>query len=259
MRFDVLTLFPEMVEPPLRCSILGRALNAGHFELGVHNIRAHGIGKHRTVDDTPYGGGSGMVMRVDVLAAAIQAVSRPDSRVILMDPGGVRFDQSHARRLAALPHVVLLCGHYEGVDERICETMVHERMSIGDFVLTGGELGAVVVVDAVARLLPGVLGNAASAQEESFSDGLLEYPQYTRPVEWQGLRVPELLLSGDHGKVADWRLRSSWARTQRLRPELIGDREPPWAEADRRKARREARRKAHLPRPPSLDTGDETG
>lgn len=259
MRFDVLTLFPEMVEGPLRCSILGRALAAGHFELGVHNIREDGLGKHRTVDDTPYGGGSGMVMRVDVLAAAIQRVHRPESRVILMDPGGARFDQAHARRLSQLPHLVLLCGHYEGVDERICTDLVDERLSIGDFVLTGGEYAAIVLVDAVARLLPHVLGNSASFEEESFSAGLLEYPQYTRPAEWRGQKVPGVLLSGNHQKVAEWRLKASWERTLRERPELVGDREPPWAEAERRKARRKVRRGPAQPALLPLDNSDEKG
>jgi tRNA (guanine37-N1)-methyltransferase len=221
VRFDVLTLFPDMVAGPLSHSILGRAREAGHFELGVHDIREHGLGRHRVVDDTPYGGGSGMVMRVDVVDAAIAAVRRPDSRVILFEPSGARFDQAHARRLAQLPHLVLVCGHYEGIDARVREHLVDEVLSIGDFVLTGGEYAAMVVVDAVARLLPGVLGNAESATDESFSSGLLEYPHYTRPRVYRDWEVPEILLSGHHGNVEKWRREQARARTEAVRPDLL--------------------------------------
>lgn len=220
MDIDVLTLFPEMITAPLSCSITGRALKAGRFQLQARQIREHGLGRHHTVDDTPYGGGSGMVMRVDVLAAAIQAVRRPESRVILMDPCGVPFSQAQARRLAALPHLVLVCGHYEGMDDRVREHLVDEVISIGDFVLTGGEYAALVVIDATVRLLPEVLGNATSVEEESFSEGLLEYPQYTRPLNWEGHEVPEILRSGDHGKVAAWRLEQAKARTAQWRADL---------------------------------------
>ncbi|MFZ5477274.1 MAG: tRNA (guanosine(37)-N1)-methyltransferase TrmD [Myxococcota bacterium] len=226
MRFDILTLFPDMVAGPLNHSVLGRALKAGHFELGVHDIRAHGIGRHKVVDDTPYGGGSGMVMRVDVVDAAIAAVRRPESRVVLFEPSGARFDQAHAHRLAALPHLVLVCGHYEGVDARVREHLVDEVLSIGDFVLTGGEYAAMVVVDAVARLLPGVLGNEESARDESFAAGLLEYPHYTRPREHRGWEVPEILLSGHHGNVEAWRREQAIARTRAVRPDLLDDEEP---------------------------------
>lgn len=226
MRVDVLTLFPAMIEGPLGLSVLARARAAGVFELGVHDIRAHGLGRHRVVDDTPYGGGAGMVMRVDVLDAAIAAVRRPDSRVVLLDPGGRRFDQAVAVEYAALPHLVLVCGHYEGVDARVREHLVDECLSIGDFVLTGGEPAAVVVVDAVARLLPGALGHAASAADESFSAGLLEYPHYTRPREFRGWEVPEILLGGDHGKVEAWRRAQSRARTRAARPDLPVPEEP---------------------------------
>lgn len=222
MRFDVLTLFPAMVEGPLSASILGRARREGRFELGVHDIRAHGLGRHRVVDDTPYGGGSGMVMRVDVVAAAIAAVRRPDSLVVLTEPAGRRFDQRLAEAWAARPHLVVVCGHYEGVDARVREHLVDEVVSIGDYVLTGGEYAAMVIVDAVARLLPGVLGNAASLGEESFAPGLgIEPPHYTRPPVWEGHAVPEVLLSGHHGRVAAWRRTEARALTARLRPDLL--------------------------------------
>lgn len=226
MRFDVLTLFPAMVEGPLRQSILGRALDAGRFELGVHDIRAHGVGRHRVVDDSPFGGGSGMVMRVDVVDAALAQVRGPESRVVLLEPSGARFDQAMAARLATLPHLVLVCGHYEGVDARVREHLVDETVSIGDYVLTGGEYAAAVIVDAVARLLPGVLGNETSTADESFSAGLLEYPHYTRPREYRGWAVPDVLLSGHHGKVEAWRKEQSRQRTRRIRPDLIDDGEP---------------------------------
>jgi len=220
VRVDVLTLFPAMIEPALTHSILGRAARSGVWSLGLHDIRDHGLGRHRTVDDSPYGGGSGMVMRADVVGAAIAAVTRSDSHVILLEAGGAPFCQATARRLAQLPHLVFVCGHYEGIDARVRETRVHESISIGDYVLTGGELAACVVVDAVVRLLPGALGNAESAVEESFSEGLLEYPHYTRPPEWSGMTVPEVLLSGDHAKVARWRRAQAEARTRQLRPDL---------------------------------------
>ena len=220
MRFDVLTLFPEMEEGPLRHSMIGRGVEAGRLELGVHDIRVHGLGRHRTVDDAPFGGGSGMVMRVDVLDPAIAAVRRPDSHVVLFEPSGARFDQKMAERFATLPHLVLICGHYEGIDARVREHLVDETVSIGDYVLTGGEYAALVVVDATARLLPGVLGNATSATDESFSSGTLEYPHYTRPREHRGWAVPDVLLSGNHGKVDAWRKEQSLLRTAAIRPDL---------------------------------------
>lgn len=236
MRIDVLTLFPAMVEGPLRESMIGRALEAGRFELGVHDIRAHGLGKHRTVDDAPFGGGSGMVMRVDVLDPAIAAVRRPESHVVLFDPGGARFDQRMAERFATLPHLVLVCGHYEGLDARVRENLVDEVVSIGDFVLTGGEYAAMVVVDATARLLPGVLGNAESAADESFTSGMLEYPHYTRPRSYKGWDVPDILLSGDHGKIAAWRREQARLRTLAFRPDLNPP--PPPEPKKRRRSRR---------------------
>lgn len=229
MRFDVLTLHPEMVRAPLQTSILGRAAAAGQIEVGVHDIREHGIGFHRSVDDAPYGGGAGMVMRVDVVAAAIAAVHRPGARVLMMSPSGTPFSQAVARRFATESHLILLCGHYEGFDARI-ETLVDELVSLGDFVLTGGEIAAAAIVDATARLLPGVLGNDVSSEEESFADDLLEYPQYTRPVSWQGLEVPEVLRSGHHARVSAWRLEAAKARTAERRPDLYArwvERHPP--------------------------------
>lgn len=218
-RYDVLTLHPEMIRGPLLSSVLGRAVERGVIEIGVHDIRDHGLGRHRSVDDTPYGGGAGMVMRVDVVAAAIAAVRTPQARVLLMSPAGRPFDQEAARRLAAEPHLVLVCGHYEGVDARI-EAVVDESVSLGDFVLTGGEIAACAVVDAVARLQPGVLGNAASPQDESFAVDLLEYPQYTRPRVWEEQEVPPILLSGDHGRIAHWRRVQAEALTRDRRPDL---------------------------------------
>ncbi len=234
MRIDVLTLFPAMVEGPLRESMIGRALEAGRLELGVHDIRAHGLGRHRTVDDAPFGGGSGMVMRVDVLDPAIAAVRRPESHVVLFEPSGARFDQKMAERFATLPHLVLVCGHYEGIDARVREHLVDEVVSIGDYVLTGGEYAALVVVDATARLLPGVLGNESSAADESFTSGLLEYPHYTRPREYKGWEVPEILLSGNHGKVAEWRREQARLRTLEVRPDLAPPEAPPAPKRRRR-------------------------
>ncbi len=221
MRFDLLTLFPDLCRGPLDHSILGRARAAGLLEVGIHDMRPFGLGRHRQADDAPYGGGSGMVLRVDVVDRALEAVRRPDSHVILMEASGAPFTQAVAARLAALPHIVLLCGHYEGVDARVRDTLVDETLSVGDYVLTGGELAALVVVDAVARLVPGVLGSAESLAEESFARGLLEYPQYTRPRVWQGHAVPEVLLSGHHARIEAWRLERARERTRRVRPDLL--------------------------------------
>lgn len=236
MRFDVLTLFPSMVEGPLSTSIMGRARAEGLFELVVHDLRAWGVTRHRSVDDTPYGGGGGMVLRVDVVAAALDAVARapeaplegaessprPRPHVVLFEPSGRRFDQAAARRLAELPHVVLLCGHYEGFDARVREHLVDEVLSIGDYVLTGGEYAALVVVDAVARLLPGVLGNAESPVNESFSvPDRLDFPQYTRPKVWNDHAVPEVLFSGNHAAVRRWREDAAARLTVAVRPDLL--------------------------------------
>jgi len=222
MRFDVLTLFPGMIASPFAESILGKAADRALIDIRAHNLRDWAEGKHLTTDDTPYGGGDGMVMKVDPIARALQALRRetPGSKVLLMTPQGRRFDQSAAAELAALPGLIFVCGRYEGIDERV-RGLVDAEYSLGDFVLTGGELPAMMIIDAVARLLPGVLGSSGSAVHDSFADGLLEYPQYTRPVEFQGERVPEILLSGNHVAIARWRRREQLRRTLERRPELL--------------------------------------
>lgn len=219
MKFDVLTLHPDMVRGPLSTSILGRAQSAGSIEIGVHDIRDQATDRHRSVDDGPYGGGAGMVMKVDIVAGALDAVRTPDSHVLLTSPAGRPMRQTDCARWAEMSHLVIVTGHYEGIDARI-ETLVDEEVSLGDFVLTGGEICALAIVDAVARLRPGVLGNAASAKDESFSDGLLEYPQYTRPLEFRGMKVPDILLSGHHAKIEAWRRERSRERTRERRPDL---------------------------------------
>jgi tRNA (guanine37-N1)-methyltransferase len=237
LEIDVLTLFPEMVEAPLRLSIPGRIVERGLAVVRVRDLREWGIGRHRSVDDYPYGGGAGMVLRVEPVAAALAAVRRPDSVVVLLDAAGEPFRQARAASLSAASHLVLVCPRYEGVDERV-RGLVDLELSIGDFVLTGGELPALVVIDAVIRLLPGAI-DAASTEEESFADGLLEYPQYTRPPSFDGAEVPPVLVSGDHGAVRQWRLRESLRRTLARRPDLLEGR--PFT-AEERKALDELRR-----------------
>ncbi len=222
LEIDVLTLFPAMVETPLRASIPGRILERGLAVVRVHDLRDWGMGRHRTVDDTTYGGGAGMVMRPEPVAAALADLRRDDSTVILLDPAGEVFRQARAANLATRPHLVLVCPRYEGVDERIRD-LVDLELSIGDYVLTGGELPALVVIDAVIRLLPGAI-DERSTHEESFADGLLEYPQYTRPPVFDGRAVPPILTSGDHGAVRRWRLKESLRRTLERRPDLLIDR-----------------------------------
>jgi tRNA (guanine37-N1)-methyltransferase len=219
LEIDILTLFPPMVEGPLRESIPGRILEQGLATVRVHDLRAWGIGRHRTVDDYTYGGGAGMVLRPEPVAAALAQLRRPDSTVILLDPAGEVFRQRVAHELAMASHLVFLCPRYEGVDERI-RAMADRELSIGDYVLTGGELAALVVVDAVLRLLPGAI-DAASTTEESFAAGLLEYPQYTRPATFEGASVPPVLVSGHHEQVRRWRLRESLRRTEARRPDLL--------------------------------------
>ena len=222
MDVDVLTIFPHMFPGPLGDSITGRALVAGVVRLNAVDIRDFTTDRHRSTDDYPYGGGPGMVMRPEPVVAAVESVRRPTSRLFLLSPTGRRFDQNLAHELAASEHLVLICGRYEGVDERVRLVTGADELSIGDFVLTGGELAAMVVLDAVIRLQPGVLSSSDAWRDESHSyEGLLEYPQYTRPVEFRGLRVPDVLLSGHHGQVAAWRRRKALERTRESRPELL--------------------------------------
>lgn len=219
LEIEVLTLFPAIFEAPLAASIPGRIQERGLATIRVHDLRAWGIGRHRSVDDAPYGGGAGMVLRPEPVAAAIAALRRPESTVILLDAAGEPFRHERATDLSERSHLILVCPRYEGVDERI-RSLVDLELSIGDYVLTGGDLPALVVIDAVIRLLPGAIDDASTA-EESFAAGLLEYPQYTRPATFDGLDVPAILVSGDHGAVARWRLRESLRRTLRRRPELL--------------------------------------
>jgi tRNA (guanine37-N1)-methyltransferase len=222
--FELLTLFPRMVELPLRESILGKAQERGHLAIGVSDIRDFATNKHKNTDDAPYGGGAGMVMKPEPLVACIEAARTrvPAAQVLLMSPRGRPFTQAIARELAAAPHLILVCGRYEGVDERVMG-FIDGELSVGDFVLTGGEFAALCVVDAVARLLPGVLGNETSAGAESFEGGLLEHPQYTRPPEFRGLKVPDVLLSGNHAEVARWRRKKSLEATKERRQDLFAN------------------------------------
>lgn len=221
MRIDIVTLFPGMVEGPIGESILGKARERGLVDIRVVNLRNHATGKHRVTDDYQFGGGGGMVLKPEPVFAAVEALRTEGARVVLLDPRGRRFTQAIARELSAVGHLILLAGRYEGVDERVSAALADDEVSIGDYVLTGGELPALVVTDAVARLIPGVLGDAEAAGQDSFASGLLEGPQYTRPEEFRGLRVPDVLLSGDHAKIARWRrLQAIW-RTWRRRPELL--------------------------------------
>ena len=221
MRIDVVTLFPDLIELPLRTSIIGRAAEAGVVEFGIHDLREHGLGRHRSVDDEPYGGGAGMVMRPEPLFAAIEPLRAAGAQIILLDPAGVRLTDRLARELAELPHLALVCGRYEGFDERVRE-LVDREVSIGDYVLTGGELPALVLLDAVVRLVPGAI-TQASHEDDSFASGLLEYPQYTRPESYRGRDVPAVLLSGNHGEVDRWRRQQALRRTLERRPDLLAD------------------------------------
>ena len=219
LEIDVVTLFPGMFEGPLSESIPGRIRERGLVDIRIHDLRQWGLGKHRSVDDTPYGGGAGMVMRPEPVAAALDALRRDDSTAILVDPGGEVFRQARAADLATRSHLILVCPRYEGVDERI-RGLFDLELSIGDYVLSGGELAALVVIDAVTRLLPGAIDDASTV-EESFSAGLLEYPQYTRPPEFRGRGVPDVLVSGHHAEVRRWRHEAALERTRRLRPDLL--------------------------------------
>jgi tRNA (guanine37-N1)-methyltransferase len=225
IRFDILTIVPEMFASPCGCSLLKRAIDRGLIEFHLHDIRDYAEDKHRMTDDAPYGGGAGMVMKVEPIARALEAVPLQGGAapIILLTPQGEPFTQKIARELSACAQLVLVCGHYEGVDERVRTRLVTREISIGDYVLTGGELAAMVLVDAVSRLVPGVLGNCESAGSDSFSAGLLEYPHYTRPAQYRGWEVPEVLLGGNHRQIEMWRRRESLRRTRMRRPDLLKD------------------------------------
>lgn len=223
MKFHLLTLFPEMFTGIVTLGVIGRGVEKGLLQVEFHNIRDYAMDRHRTVDDTPYGGGAGMVMKVEPIAACIEAVKErsPKARMIYVSPGGKPFNQQMAREFAAEKELIILCGRYEGIDERVGQLFDAEEVSIGDYVLTGGEIAAMALVDAIGRLIPGVLGCAESAVEESFSGEFLEYPQYTRPPEFRGLRVPDVLLSGNHAEIAKWRKNMAIDKTGRVRPDLL--------------------------------------
>lgn len=222
MRVDIITLFPESCRVPLHESMMKRAQECGALELHVHNLRDWTTDKHHVVDDAPFGGGQGMVMKPEPIFAAVESLRTEQSFVVLMTPQGGRFDQKMADDLSRRSHLIILCGHYEGVDHRVVEQLVDREISIGDYVLTNGAIAAVVVVDAAVRLLPGVLGDEQSAADDSFRDGLLEAPQYTRPAKFRDWNVPEILLSGDHGAIAKWRREQARKRTETNRPDLLG-------------------------------------
>jgi tRNA (guanine37-N1)-methyltransferase len=224
LRIDVLTLFPGIFETPLRESVLGRAVERGLLDVHVHDIRDHARDRHRTADDYGFGGGPGMVMKPEPIFDAVESLGPGDRRVLLLSPSGRRLDQGFVRELAVESWLVLICGRYEGVDERVAEGLGAEEVSIGDFVLSGGEVPALAVIEAVSRLVPSVLGNEESLEPESFTKdpGLLDYPHYTRPREFRGMEVPEVLLSGDHGRIAEWRRRAAQEKTRRNRPDLAG-------------------------------------
>jgi tRNA (guanine37-N1)-methyltransferase len=221
MKIDVLTLFPAMFAGPLDESIIKRARAAGLLDLTLHQLRDWTHDRHKTVDDRPFGGGPGMLLKPEPIFEAVESLARENTRVILLSPAGRKFDQNIARELAQQEHLLLVTGHYEGFDERIREALADDELSIGDYVLTNGALPAMVVIDAVTRLLPGVLGDDTSSHDESFSHGLLEYPQYTRPAEFRGMKVPERLVSGNHAEIAKWRTEQASLRTQQKRPDLL--------------------------------------
>lgn len=223
MRFDILSIFPEMFESFFGCSLLKKARDKGLLRIEAHNIRDGATDKHRMTDDYPYGGGAGMVMKVEPIARVLESIGAVPGECVrvLLTPQGEPFNQAIAEELARSNRIVLICGHYEGVDERVRQNLVDREISIGDYILTGGEAAAMVIVDAVARLIPGVLGNEESARHESFAEGLLESPQYTRPEEFRGWKVPEVLLSGHHREIEAWRRREALERTLRRRPDLL--------------------------------------
>jgi tRNA (guanine37-N1)-methyltransferase len=225
VRIDIVTIFPEFFGV-LDVSLLGKAREAGLIDVAVHDLREYTHDRHRTVDDTPYGGGAGMVMRPEPWGEALDEVLRPESVLIVPSPAGERFTQAMARELAAAPRLVFACGRYEGIDQRVVEFAASRatvrEVSLGDYVLNGGEVAAMAMIEAIGRLVPGVVGNPASLTEESHEDGLLEYPSYTKPAQWRGLEVPPVLLSGNHGAIAAWRREQQLERTRRVRPDLLG-------------------------------------
>jgi tRNA (guanine37-N1)-methyltransferase len=221
MKIDVLTLFPAMFAGPLDESIIKRARQSGRLDLTIHNLRDYAHDRHRTVDDRPFGGGPGMLLKPEPIFEAVEKLAGDATRVVLLSPSGRAFNQAIAREMAGWAELLLVSGHYEGFDERVREQLANDELSIGDYVLTNGALPAMVVIDALTRLLPGVLGDDQSAEEESFSHGLLEYPQYTRPAEFRGLKVPEVLISGNHAQIARWRAEQARQRTRERRPDLL--------------------------------------
>jgi tRNA (guanine37-N1)-methyltransferase len=226
VKFDIVTIFPEMVGGALAAGVIGRGRDRGLLDIVVHNLRDFTTDRHKVVDDMPFGGGPGMVMKPEPFVAAAEAIGErrgAPGAVLLLSPAGARFTQADAERYRSLGHVVLLCGRYEGVDERVREHVATEEVSIGDYVLSGGEVPALVIVDAVSRLVPGVVGDEQSVEEDSFARGLLDHPHYTRPAEFRGWKVPEVLLSGHHGEIRRWRHREAIRRTAERRPELLAD------------------------------------
>ena len=221
MKIDVLTLFPAMFAGPLDESIIKRAREAGRLDLAIHNLRDYAHDRHKTVDDRPFGGGPGMLLKPEPIFEAVETLAREATRVILLSPAGRPFNQAIDRELAGVEHLLMVSGHYEGFDERVREQLADDELSIGDYVLTNGALPVMVIIDAVTRLLPGVLGDDDSARDDSFSQGLLEYPQYTRPAEFRGMKVPEVLLSGNHAEIARWRAEQARQRTKERRPDLL--------------------------------------
>ncbi len=223
MKIDIVTIFPEMCLAPLGVSIMGRAQEKGLLQLAVHDLRQWSTDKHRRVDDTPFGGGQGMVMTCPPLFAAVEALRTEHSRVVLMTPQGRRLDQALVTSFTACPHLIILCGHYEGIDHRVVEALVDDEISIGDYILTNGAIAANIFVDAVVRLLPGALGDERSAAEDSFSEGLIEAPCYTRPVDFRGMKVPEVLFGGHHAKITAWKKSEGVRRTRECRPDLLAE------------------------------------
>lgn len=221
MRIDIITLFPDICDAPLHQSMMKRAQESRLLDLHIHNLRDWALDKHRVVDDSPFGGGQGMVMKPEPIFAAVESLRQSESITILMTPQGKRLQQDVASSLSTKPHLIIICGHYEGVDYRVVQHLVDAEISIGDYVLTNGAIAAVVLVDAVVRLIPGVLGHAHSALDDSFQAGLLESPQYTRPAEFRGWKVPEILLSGNHAQISEWRKEQAVQRTRTNRPDLL--------------------------------------